>query len=267
MNRKNPWERRSDAREASGEDTERPDAGKKDPFEKRVRVPDVETLTEGTITSVQAQKKDMDRVSIFLDGKFAFGIAADIAIGEGLKKGLVLTPEAQHKLFQKEEVIAARRASLDYLSLGGKTSTELKRSLARRGFSDFAAEDAIAQMERYGYLDDAAYAMAFAKGRAASRGHGPQRLRADLLKKGVPRAAIDRALEELDADDLAESANALGLKRWRALSSESDTRKRKKKTTDFLLRRGFSFDQARTAVEAALAKDEDVEDADDGWDA
>lgn len=265
MNRKNPWERRSDAREASGEDTERPDSGK-DPFAKRVRVPDVDTLREGTITSVQAQKKDMDRVSIFLDETFAFGIAADIAIGEGLKKGLLLTPEAQHQLLQKEEVIAARRASLDYLSLGSKTSTELKRSLSRRGFSEFAAEDAIAQMERYGYLDDAAYAMAFARGRAASRGHGPQRLRADLIKKGVPRAAIDLALAELDVDELGDTSKALGLKRWRALSGEADTRKRKKKTTDFLLRRGFSFDQARAAVDAAIARDEDAED-EDGWDA
>ena len=234
--------------------------------EQRVRVPEIGDLTEGTVTAVKAQKKDLDRVSVFLDGAFAFGLAADLAVGEGLRKGLRLTPEAQHALLQKEEVMAARRAAMDYLSLGAKTATEVRRSLSRRGFSEVAAEDAVAQMERYGYLDDAAYASAFARGRAASRGHGPQRLRADLIKKGVSREAIDRALEELDADDLADSARALALKRWRALSGEEDPRKRKKKTSDFLLRRGFSFDQVREAVDAAVATDEDAS-GDDGWEA
>jgi regulatory protein len=232
--------------------------------EPRPRVPDIDDLREGTVTSVQAQKNDPERVSVFLDDAFAFGLAADVAVAEGLKKGQRLTPEAQLALLQREEVIRARQAALDYVSRGSKTTTEVRRSLARRGFSDHAAEDAIAQMERYGYLDDDAYASAFARGRAASRGHGPQRLRADLLKKGVPRDAIESALEELDADNLADSAGRLALQRWRALSSEADVRKRKKKTTDFLLRRGFSFDHAREAVERAAADEPDAED-DEPW--
>lgn len=227
---------------------------------KRPRVPDLADLREGTVTSVQAQKKDPERVSVFLDDAFAFGLAADVAVAEGLRKGRRLTPEDQLALLQKEEVIRARQAALDYVSRGGKTTTEVRRSLARRGFSEGAVEDAIEKMEGYGYLDDAAYASAFVRGRSASRGHGPQRLRADLIKKGVSRDAIDRALEELDADALADSARQLAAQRWRALSGEEDLRKRKKKTTDFLLRRGFSFDQVREALDAV------ADDEDDPWD-
>ncbi|MEM1055582.1 MAG: RecX family transcriptional regulator [Bacteroidota bacterium] len=232
--------------------------------EARPRVPDPTDLREGTVTSVKAQATDPNRVSVFLDGRFAFGLAADVAVAEGVRKGLRLTPEAQVALLQKEEVIRARQAALDYVSRGGKTTEEVRRSLSRRGFSDTASADAIAQMERYGYLDDVAYASAFARGRAASRGHGPQRLRADLIKKGVPREAIERALDELDTDDLADSAHRLALQRWRALSREADLRKRKKKTTDFLLRRGFSFDQVREAVEAAMENDPHEGDSDEG---
>ena len=226
--------------------------------EPRQRVPDLSDLAEGTITSVRAQQKDPDRVSVFLDESFAFGLAADVAVAEGLKKGQVLTPERQLALLIKEEVVRARQAALEYLSRGSKTATEVRRSLSRRGFSDAAAEDALAKMEDYGYLDDAAYAVAFAKSRSASGGHGPQRIRADLLKKGVSRDAIDRALEDLDRDGLADSARALADKRWRALSGEDDLRKRKKKTTDYLLRRGFSYDQVREAVDAASQSDEDT---------
>ncbi|HJW84705.1 MAG TPA: hypothetical protein VJ754_10415 [Anaerolineae bacterium] len=43
----------------------------------------------GTITALVAQKKNKDRVSVFLDGKFAFGLAAIEAIK--LKRGQALS--------------------------------------------------------------------------------------------------------------------------------------------------------------------------------
>jgi regulatory protein len=43
----------------------------------------------GTITALVAQKKNPDRVSVYLDGKFAFWLAAIEAVR--LRRGQVLT--------------------------------------------------------------------------------------------------------------------------------------------------------------------------------
>ena len=234
--------------------------------EPRQRIPDLADLSEGTITSLVAQKKDPDRVSVSLDDMFAFGLLADVVVAAGLKKGQRLTPEEQHALLREEERIGAKRAAMDVLSQRARTAREVRDALARRGFTEVSTEEAVADMERLGYLDDGAYARRFVTERAAGQGHGPQRLRADLIKRGVSRDAIDAALEELDREDLADSARALAAKRWHALRSEPDLRKRKKKTTDFLLRRGFGFDTARAALEAAMeAEPHEIED--DEWDA
>ena len=231
------------------------------PPRKEPRLVEIETLSDGTITSVAQQKRDLDRVSVFLDGEFRFGLSADIAVAERLKKGLHLTAQRQYELLAMEERMAAKRAAIDAVSQRGRTSAEIRRSLSQRGFSEAAVDEAIAELERYGYLDDEAFAQAFVEARGGAGGHGPQRLRADLLKKGVARGAIDAALETLEADDLLDSARALAAKRWAALASETDPRKRRKKTSDFLLRRGFGFDTVRQAVDAASEGDDDEADA------
>ena len=218
-----------------------------------------QSLRDGTITRVARQQRDPERVSVFIDDAFAFGLALDLAVEAGLRKGRALTVDEQAALLAKEQVHRARAAALDYLSYGARTTAEVRRKLRDRGFDEAAVEDALAKMQDYGYLDDAAYARAFARGRFAGRGYGPQRLRADLLRRGVAREAVDAALDALtEAEDLGEAARRHGRQRWRALAREADVRKRKQKTMDFLVRRGFSFDLAREVADE-LARGEDEE--------
>lgn len=234
--------------------------------------PDPSTLDlrDGTVTRVAQQANDPDRVSVFVDDRFAFGLAVNLAIEEGLRKGVVLTAERQRALLEAQETHAARAAALASLSARARTTGEIRRLLADKGFEATVVEDTVEALLRMGVVDDAAYARAYARGRFAGRGHGPARIRQDLQQRGVPRDLIDAALDELSlAEDVSGRAQRDAAQRWEALAGEPDLRKRKKKTLDFLLRRGFSFDDARSAVDAAAegADDDALDDAaaDDGW--
>ncbi|MBC13419.1 MAG: recombinase RecX [Rhodothermaceae bacterium] len=211
-------------------------------------------LADGTITRVAQQKKDLDRASIYIDDAFAFGLAVDLVIEAGLRKGVVLTAQQQRDLLVRQEVFAAKASALAGLSQRARTTDEVRQSLLRKGFTEAVVEDTVAAVERIGLVDDEAYAKAFVRDRFNGRGYGPARLRQDLMRKGVGRSVIDAALDELtEAEDLGEEARAQAAKKWRSLASEADPRKRQKKTLDFLVRRGFGFDTARAAVEAAAA--------------
>lgn len=215
-------------------------------------------LADGTVTRVVQQKKDLDRASIFIDGEFAFGLAVDLVIEAGLRKGVHLTAERQRELLLRQEGFAAKASALAGLSNRARTSEEVRRALLQKGFAEATAEDTVADLERIGLVDDDAYARAFVRDRFNGRGYGPARLRQDLIRKGVARSAIDAALADLtETEDLEEEARQQAAKKWRSLASEADCRKRRKKTLDFLVRRGFGFDVARHAVEAAASGDED----------
>ena len=216
-------------------------------------------LADGTITRLAQQKKDLDRVSVFVDDAFAFGLAVDLVIEAGLRKGQALSAERQRELLVRQETFAAKASALAGLANRARTAHEVRDALARKGFAEAVAEDTVADLERLGLVDDAAYARSFVRGRFSARGYGPARLRQDLTRKGVDRATIDAALAELtEAEDLGEAARDQAARKWRSLGSEDDLRKRKKKTMDYLVRRGFGFDQARTAVDAVADGEEEA---------
>ena len=216
-------------------------------------------LKDGTVTRVAQQKKDPERASVFVDDAFAFGLAIELVVEAGLKKGEPITAERQRQLLARQEVFAAKASALAGLSHRARTAHEVADALRRKGYADAIVEDTVADLERLGLVDDLAYARAFARGRFSGRGYGPARLRQDLQKKGVAREAIETALGELtEAEDMGEEAREQAAKKWRSLASEDDLRKRKKKTLDYLVRRGFAFDTARSAVDAAASGEDDA---------
>ena len=219
-------------------------------------------LRAGTITRVAQQKRDGDRVSVFVDDQFAFGLSLDLAVEAGLRKGMALTVKAQEALLAKQQTHSARAAALNYLSYQARTAEEVRRKLRTKDFSADVVEDAVAHLETYGYLNDEAYARAYTRGRFAGRGYGPQRLRMELRKRGVASETIETVLDELEeAEDVSATAEHHARKRWEALARESDPRKRMKKTIDFLVRRGFSYGLAREVVDPLAREEDDLDTA------
>ena len=213
-------------------------------------------LADGTITRIVRQKKDPDRASIFLDEAFAFGLAVDLVIDAGLRKGMPLSAGRQRELLVRQEAFAAKAAALRYVTHRARTAEEVRRALTQKGYAEAMVEDTMADLDRLGLVDDASYARQYAASRFNGPGYGPARIRQDLIRRGVARHDIDAALDALaDTEDLEAEAREQAAKKWRALASEDDVRKRQKKTMDYLIRRGFGFDTARSAVEA-LARDE-----------
>lgn len=203
-------------------------------------------LKAGTVSAVQVQRRDAERVSVFIDGEFAFGLALDVAIRHGLRKGMALSVPQQEALLADEGAARARQAALDLIAHRPRTETEVRRALARKGHAEHHAAAAVDRMRELRYLDDEAYARTFVTERSASRGHGPARLRADLLRKGVPPPIIDRAIASgVDAEALREAALEVARRRWARLAKEPDPQKRRKRLSDFLARRGYDFDLIR----------------------
>ena len=60
-----------------------------------------QNLRDGTITRVARQQRDPERVSVFIDGAFAFGLTLDLAVEAGLRKGRTLTVDEQAVLLAK----------------------------------------------------------------------------------------------------------------------------------------------------------------------
>lgn len=206
-------------------------------------------LRPGAITRLAVQKKDPQRVAVFIDGAFAFGVHQDVMLQFELRKGLYLDVQVQQAICSAERARRARIVALDYLSYKPRTVHEVVQKLLHKGFDAAVVEETVARVSDLGYLDDAGYARDYVHRRFQTKGYGPRRLASDLKRRGVPRELIDAALTDLEDDALLAEARRHAAKRWTRLSGQVDPHKRRKKISDFLVRRGYDYDLVHRVIE------------------
>lgn len=125
------------------------------------------------------------------------------------------------------------------------TKAELRRKLFKK--EKFTAKeifDAIAELERMGYLSDRRYAEDFVLV-MRQKGYGSRCIRSKMMLKGVDRDLIDEMLSSPDENHTQfDDALALLEKRSRKLEQTDDPRKLERQILSLLARRGFPADVA-----------------------
>ena len=209
-----------------------------------------DAATSGTITRLESQVHNDDRVSVYLDGEFAFGIHEDLVVKHSLQVGATLTPEGVRELERDEQYVDAKQAALDYLAYKPRTEEEVRRKLRQEDVPSPVIEDVIARLYELEYLDDEAYAHDYAHNRFSSKKYGPVRIRRELTERGVERRLADAAVDELFAEvDVTAAAWTHAEKRWPRLAGEDDPRRRRQKMYRYLRRRGFTSNTIRPILD------------------
>jgi regulatory protein len=119
---------------------------------------------------------------------------------------------------------------------------EIRRALRRDGFGEDEADETVARLRRERYLDDAGFAARLARSRMAHAGHGRNRVRQELRRKGVGRATAEAGLREA-LEEVSEASVMDGLARrfWKSREKDEPPQ-RLRKLWAFLVRRGFPAD-------------------------
>ncbi len=204
----------------------------------------------GTITALIVQKRNKERVSVYLDGRFAFGLALSEAMK--LRKGQYLSDEEIARLRAADEVEIAREHALRFLSYRPRSAAEVRRNLRqnKRQFSEETIEAVIARLERAGLIDDEAFARFWVENRARFGPRSARALRYELQRKGVPEAAIVAALADLDEEEAAYQAACQRAPRY----ARMDRRAFREHLGSYLARRGFSTHTIRDVLNRLWAE-------------
>ncbi len=199
----------------------------------------------GTITALVVQKRNKERVNVYLDGEFAFGLALAEAIK--LKKGQTLSDEDIARLKALDEIEVVHERALNLLSHRPRSAEEVRRKLrdSKQEFSDTAIETVIERLERAGLLDDEAFARYWVDNREWFNPRSARALRHELRQKGVSNQVVDRVLADLDEQDAAYRAAQAKVRRY-AHADEAEFRKR---MGGYLSRRGFAYGVVRDVLD------------------
>ena len=124
----------------------------------------------GTITALVVQKQNTDRVNVYLDGKFAFGLAAIEAIR--LKRGQVLSDADIERLQAADDVEKAREKALRFLGNRPRSEWEVRQNLQKAGYGDETIDRVLERLRGVGLVDDAAFVRYWIDNRAQFKPQG-----------------------------------------------------------------------------------------------
>jgi regulatory protein len=196
------------------------------------------------ITQIETQKKDPDRVSIYLEGAFAFGLEREVILRHHLHEGDEITEHEIDEILLVEERARAKKKALSYLNYRARSTKELERKLLDKGFSERTVHRVIDDFSRVGLLDDSQFATAYVHSKMLQKPMGKRLLRKELWAMGIDEATIERTIGDVYGQrSEADVAREMVQKRMQRFTDiEPGSKKVKKKLTDFLLRRGFDWD-------------------------
>ena len=145
----------------------------------------------------------------------------------------------------EEDRPGCRRRAMDLLARREHSRLELERKLRTRDYSGAVVASVLDELEADGLLSDSRFAESFVRARIA-RGRGPNRIRLELIERGV--AASEDALREAGCD-WGRLAVETRKKRFGA-GPPRDYRERARQAR-FLEYRGFTAEQIHNALESA----------------
>jgi regulatory protein len=196
----------------------------------------------GTITALKAQR-GKERVNIYLDGRFAFGLALVHAVW--LKVGQKLSDDEIAELQAADTVEQARLRALDLISYRPRSVREVQLRLKKAGADDEAIAQVVERLKEAGLLDDDAFSRAWVDSRMRASPRSKRMIAWELRQRGVSGTDIEAALAEVDEEDAARRAALKRLPRLQGLTPME----RKRKLYEHLARKGFDYETIERAIE------------------
>jgi regulatory protein len=188
------------------------------------------------ITAIEPQQKNPQRVNIYLDGEFAFGLA--VVVVAWLRVGQELGEEKIASLKMQDEREITYQKALHFLSYRPRSSAEVRQNLSKRGISESLIEETLNRLQSTGLVNDEAFARAWVENRNTFRPRGKQALRMELRRKGLSDEIVQSVLESQGNEAALAFMTARKYAR-RLLGLEWP--EFRQKLSGFLARRGFSY--------------------------
>ena len=153
----------------------------------------------------------------------------------GLQEQTVISREKYDEIIYEILGTRAQKRAMFLLERMDRTEHQLRDKLMQNGYPAVCVDLAIDYVKKYHYIDDLRYATNYISYQQKRKSR--QKLKIDLLTKGIDKNVIEQALDEaFDSDEQIKIRQLLEKKHY---DPKECDRKEKQKTYQYLMRRGF----------------------------
>lgn len=194
------------------------------------------------ISDIRGQKRNMNRFSIYVDGRYRFSLDSNTLSSAGFHIGDEIDEDRIEWLSRKDEFFRARDYGLILMSYRDRSEREFRKRLLDREYNRDVVEEVIDLFKGENLINDQLFAEKWMEHILSSRPMGAMRVRHELRAKLVDDGVIDDTVgRRLDSERERELARYAADKKLRALKGyPAETVRRR--MLQHLRNRGFQFD-------------------------
>jgi regulatory protein len=201
-----------------------------------------DSIAGGKVTALKIQKHHPNRVNVYLDNEYSFGLSRITAAW--LQVGQELSPTKIARLKAEDEREVAYIQALRYLDYRPRSRAEVRRNLEKHDISTEVINDVFKRLERSGLVNDERFAQDWVQNRSDFRPRSRRALAYELHQRGLNDSAIEKALEGLNEETLAYQAAVKQSRHYESL----EMRDFRNKLGSYLARRGFTYEVIKNVV-------------------
>ncbi len=206
------------------------------------------------ITKIESQKKNQDRVNIYVNNEFFMAIYTELVYSFNLKKGIEIDENQLKNLLKDEMYIKAKNKALNILSKADQSEKKIKEKLSSE-FEEDTIDNVIDFLKRNNFINDDILAQKIVNTNINLNKCGKNKIKQNLYIKGIDKNSINEALSEIDDNIEYENAMYLAKKKYNRVKNE-DKRKIYQKISQHLAYKGFNYDIIKRVLNKLLSFDE-----------
>jgi regulatory protein len=207
---------------------------------------------------IKVVKKDSKNVAVHLDNNQVLFVNYEIFLKNGLRKNEEISESRFDFLVRENQRFAVKQRAFRYLARRLHSENELRIKLKQKKYNEEIIEEVIDELKKANYLNDLEFAKDFSEENVKNKLWGKNRVRAELIKRGLSKEIISGILfEKFPGGNDLQNAIELATKKNKILSSRNlDQKKIKEKLFSFLISKGYDFETTKEAVEKLINIDD-----------
>lgn len=174
-------------------------------------------------------------MNVHLDGEFTFGLARIVAAW--LRVGQEISEEKIEQLQAEDARERAFQQAMLFLSYRARSESEIRQNLRKHEIPELVIEQTLDRLRQDGLANDDQFARAWVENRSTFRPRSRRLMAMELRQKGLNDEAVATAIADVNDEALAYEAAQKRVARYKSL----EWNEFRKKLSDFLARRGFSY--------------------------
>ncbi|MCD8381205.1 MAG: recombination regulator RecX [Lachnospiraceae bacterium] len=206
------------------------------------------------MTVTEIRELNARKVLVTIDGHLVLPLYKNELRQYGLREEAEVDPARWSELWDVTLVKRSRMRAMNLLQKKNYTKAELERKLRENHYPQELIDQALAYVMKFHYVDDYRYAEDYIRYHSADRSR--QRMRRDLLAKGISGEVFDSVWERFQADneDWNEEAQIEQLLQKKNYDPEHADAKEKARMIALLYRKGYSAEAISACLDSSRRK-------------